>query len=188
MRIAASAVEPNLDTDIDPRFGRCHYFILVNPETMEFETVENYSAAASGGAGISAAQLIADKVVDVVLTGNCGPNAHQVLSAASIQVFTGISGKVRDAIHDYKSSKLKSSSLPNVPDHFGMGRHMGKGKDRDMQRKTATGFDITSTASTVLQPQKSELGINSLGTQLQTISEQLSSIQQRIGELENKRK
>jgi len=86
MRIAITAAGPTLDAEVDPRFGRCPYFIIVDPETMEFEAVDNSSAMAAGGAGISAAQAIAGKGVQAVLTGNCGPNAYGVLSSADIQV------------------------------------------------------------------------------------------------------
>jgi predicted Fe-Mo cluster-binding NifX family protein len=102
MKIAVSATGPSLDAEVDPRFGRCQYFIIVDPETMQFEAVENSSAMASGGAGISAAQMIAGKGVEAVLTGNCGPNAYQVLSPAGIKVISGVSGKVQDAIQGYK--------------------------------------------------------------------------------------
>ncbi|GAI98203.1 unnamed protein product, partial [marine sediment metagenome] len=94
MKIAVSAIAPGLDAEVDPRFGRCQYFIIVDPETMQFEAIENSSAIASGGAGISAAQMIASKRVEAILTGNCGPNAYQVLSPAGIKVITGVSGKV----------------------------------------------------------------------------------------------
>ena len=128
MKIAITANDPALDADIDPRFGRCQYFIIVDPETMQFEALENSGAMAGGGAGISTAQMIAGKGVEAVLTGNCGPNAYQVLEAAGIKVVTGVSGKVRDAIQNYKLGKLKASSQPNVPGHFGMGRGMGRGR------------------------------------------------------------
>ena len=68
MRIAISATGPNLDAEVDPRFGRCQYFIIADPETMEFEVLENSSAMALGGAGISAAQMIAGKGLEAVLT------------------------------------------------------------------------------------------------------------------------
>ena len=127
MRIAVSASGPTLDAEVDPRFGRCRYFIIVDPENMEFETVENSGALAGGGAGIATAQMIADKGIEAVLTGNCGPNAFQVLSAAGIKVVTGVSGKVDGTIQDYKAGSLRPSSQPNVPGHFGMGRGRGKG-------------------------------------------------------------
>ena len=121
MKIAISATGPDLDAEVDPRFGRCRYFVIVDPDTMQFESVENSSAMASGGAGISAAQTIVSKGVEAVLTGNCGPNAYQVLSPAGIKVITGVSGKVRDAVQSYKSGNLKGSTQPNVPGHFGRG-------------------------------------------------------------------
>ena len=133
MKIAITATGPALDAGIDPRFGRCQYFVIVDPETMQLETIENSSAMAGGGAGVSAAQVIAGKRVESVLTGNCGPNAYQILSAAGIKVITGVSGKVRDAIQNYKSGKLKDSSQPNVAEHFGMGGGMGRG--RGMSRR-----------------------------------------------------
>ena len=134
MRIAVSANRPDLDADIDPRFGRCQYLILVDPETMSFETINNTGGMGSGGAGIATAQLIAGKEVEAVLTGNCGPNAYQVLSTAGIKVVTGVSGKIKDAIQSYKSGKLQASSQPNVAGHLGMGRGagMGRGMGRGM--------------------------------------------------------
>jgi len=128
MKIAITATAASLDADIDPRFGRCQYFIMVDPDTMQFETLENSGATAGGGAGISTAQTIASKGIGAVLTGNCGPNAYQVLSAAGIKVVTGVSGKVRDAIQNYKSGEFKANSQPNVAGHFGMGGGMGHGR------------------------------------------------------------
>jgi predicted DNA-binding protein (UPF0251 family)/predicted Fe-Mo cluster-binding NifX family protein len=106
-RIAVSASGQSMDAEVDPRFGRCRRFIIADPETMEFEVVDNSSASESDGAGVSAAQKIVEKGVQVVLTGNCGPNAYKVLSPAGIQVVTGVSGKVRDAIESYRSGKPK---------------------------------------------------------------------------------
>ena len=127
MKIAISAVGQTLDAEIDSRFGRCRYFVIVDLETMKSEALDNSVATGSGGVGVSAAQMIAGKGVEAVITGNCGPNAHQVLSAAGIKVISGFSGNVRDAIENYKSGKLQASSQPNVTAHSGMssGRGMG---------------------------------------------------------------
>ncbi len=130
MKVAISAAGPTLDAGIDPRFGRCQYFIIADPATMQFEVVDNASAMASGGAGISAAQMIAGKGVEAVLTGNCGPNAYQVLSSAGIKVITGVSGNVKDALAEYKRGSYAAAQQANVPDHFGMGTGMGGGFGR----------------------------------------------------------
>jgi predicted Fe-Mo cluster-binding NifX family protein len=118
MKIAVTATGPDLESQVDPRFGRCQYLMIVDPETMQFEALAN-SGTMVQGAGIATGQLVASKGVKAVLTGSCGPNAHQVLSAADIQVITGVSGSVRDAVGKYKSGQLKPSSEPDVPAHHG---------------------------------------------------------------------
>ena len=126
MKIAISAAGMGLDAEVDPRFGRCRYFIIADTDTLAFEAVENTSGMASGGAGIAAAQAVADKGVQAALTGNCGPNAYKTLEAAGIQVITGVTGKVRDAIEGFKAGGFKVASEPNVDAHSGMGRTKGK--------------------------------------------------------------
>jgi len=129
MKICVSSVGTNLDSNIDPRFGRCYFFVIVDSETMQFESVPNEATAASGGAGIQAAQTITNKGVEVLITGNPGPNAHEVLSAAGIRAITGTSGTVREAIERYKRGELKEMNSPTVSGHFGMpgGRGSGHG-------------------------------------------------------------
>jgi predicted Fe-Mo cluster-binding NifX family protein len=121
MKIAVTATGPSLTAATDPRFGRCAYFMVVETDDMTFEAVENANSALGGGAGIQSAQLMAQKGAKAVLTGNCGPNAHQTLSAAGIEVFVGSSGTVSDAIARYKSGQLCAASVPNVESHSGMG-------------------------------------------------------------------
>jgi len=122
MKIAVSATTPDLSSQVDPRFGRCQYFVIVDPDSMEFEGIENSSASAGGGAGIAAAQMVVGKEVAAVLTGNCGPNAFSVLEAAGIKVMTGVSGAVQEAVEGYKAGKYNAISQANVSPHSGMGR------------------------------------------------------------------
>ncbi len=98
-----------MDSSTDPRFGRCQYFIIVNPDTMEYEAISNSSSDASSGAGIKAAQTVANKGIDVLVTGNVGPNAIETLGAANIKIVTGASGTVSDAIKQYKSGGLQQT-------------------------------------------------------------------------------
>jgi predicted Fe-Mo cluster-binding NifX family protein len=129
MKIAVTASAPGIDGAIDPRFGRCPYFLIVDTETMEFEAVENPYISASGGAGIQAAQLVASKGAKTVLTGSCGPNAFQTLTAAGVEVVTGASGPIRAAVESYVSgSGLRAAEGPNAPSHSGMGQGMGPGQ------------------------------------------------------------
>ena len=129
MKIAITSTEHRLESMVDPRFGRSPYLIYIDPESLEFEAVDNPGALAGGGAGIATAQAIAGKGVETVLTGNCGPNAFRVLSAAGIKVVTGVSGKIKDVIQDYNDGKYTASTQPNVPGHFGLGGGgSGRGK------------------------------------------------------------
>jgi len=121
MRIAVTATGPTLSDHVEARFGRCAYFLIVDTDTMEFEAVENPNIALGGGAGIQSAQLMADKDVRTVLTGNCGPNAYQVFGAAGIQVIVGVSGVIRYAVEQFKADAFTSASGPNVASHFGTG-------------------------------------------------------------------
>ncbi len=127
MKIAVSATGTDLNAQVDPRFGRCSYFVVVDPATMEFEAVENTGAMSGGGAGIATGQYLAEKGIDAVLTGNCGPNAFNVLQAAGIKVFTGVSGQIAAAVASYNSGKYQASSQANVAGHAGMGRGRGMG-------------------------------------------------------------
>ena len=121
MKIGITSTGENLDAEMDQRFGRCRYFIIVDTESMEFETLSNENAMASGGAGIQAAQTIANKGVEAVITGNVGPNAFQTLSAAGITVFTGATGTIKEIIEKYKKGELNKTESASVGSHFGMG-------------------------------------------------------------------
>ena len=90
MKICITSEGQTLDSKVDPRFGRCQNFIFFDTDTEKFEAQENANAQFQGGAGIQSGQLVVSKGVKAVLTGNVGPNAHQVLSAAGVSVFTGV--------------------------------------------------------------------------------------------------
>jgi len=121
MKICVTSTGADLDAQVDPRFGRCQYFIFADAESLDFKATQNPYATAGGGAGIQAGQLIAENDVEAVITGNCGPNAYRTLQAAGIQVVIGASGTVRQAIESFKKGSLGAASQPNVPGHFGMG-------------------------------------------------------------------
>jgi predicted Fe-Mo cluster-binding NifX family protein len=120
MKIALTSNGSDLDAQVDPRFGRCPYFLIVETDTLAFEAIQNPNSARGGGAGIQSAQLLAEKDVKAVLTGSCGPNAFQTLQAAEVDVHTGVNGNVRTAIEDYKAGTLSTSAQANVGSHNGM--------------------------------------------------------------------
>ena len=101
MKIAISATGPTLDAAVEARFGRCPYYLIVDPASMAVETVRNPNLSQTGGVGTQSAQIMIDKGVDLILTGNCGPKAQQAFSAAGIQVVANVTGPVRAAIQPY---------------------------------------------------------------------------------------
>lgn len=148
-RICVTSTGTDLNSQMDPRFGRCAYFIIVDPETMEFEAIQNEAATASGGAGVRAAQTIVSKGVCAVVTGSIGPNALPAFKESGVGVFTGRFGTVRDCIDGYKAGELQSISQPGpahrglgvgigavygVPDRGGVGYGRGGGRGRGRRR------------------------------------------------------
>jgi predicted Fe-Mo cluster-binding NifX family protein len=118
MKIAVPAREGTLDSAVDPRFGRCAYFIIVDVETGEFEAVSNPAVSAMGGAGVQAAQLVANKGVEAVIANNIGPNAFGTLSAGNIKVLCGASGTVKDVVEQVKKGELREVAGPTTPGPF----------------------------------------------------------------------
>jgi len=120
MKICITSSGQSLDDAIDPRFGRCQYFIMVDTENMQCEAIQNPAISAGGGAGTQAAQLVANKGAEVVLTGNVGPNAFNTLQAAGVKTIVGVSGiTVRQAVEGFKSGQYQHISGPSVEAHYG---------------------------------------------------------------------
>ena len=129
MKIAVSSSGDNLEAQLDPRFGRCGYFLIVDTDNMDFESFPNENATRGGGAGIQSAQLIASKGAQAVITGRCGPNAVQTLNAAGIKLYTGQNGRIRDAVEKLKQGQMSPVTEANAPIHAGTGgRGMGSGR------------------------------------------------------------
>jgi predicted Fe-Mo cluster-binding NifX family protein len=102
--IAVTAKGKDLDAEVDPRFGRAAYFVFVNLETGDFESFVNPFAGAAHGAGIQAAQFVAEKAPAALLTGQVGPNAGQVLQAAGVRVIAADGCSIREAVAELKKS------------------------------------------------------------------------------------
>jgi predicted Fe-Mo cluster-binding NifX family protein len=117
MSICISATGRDLDASVDQSFGRARYFLFVDSETREVEAVENSPGA--HGAGVQAAQLLAERGVRVLITGNVGPNAYQGLSAAGIEIYTGAKGASREALENYEAGLLSQTDVPTRPGHGG---------------------------------------------------------------------
>jgi len=115
MKIAVTSTGTDLDSQVDPRFGRAAYILIVDSETLDFEALDNKeNANAMQGAGIQTASMVSDKQVEVLLTGFCGPNAFKAMKAANIGVANNAEGTVKNAVKSYLDGKLPLSDDANV--------------------------------------------------------------------------
>jgi predicted Fe-Mo cluster-binding NifX family protein len=208
MKIAISASGPDFGASVDPRFGRCSYFLFIDTETMEFEAVENPNISSAGGAGIQSAQLIANKGAKALLTGSCGPNAFQTLQAAGVEVIVGVMGSIKEAVEQYKTGKFQPIAQPNVPSHYGLGGSgamgpgfgMGRGMSRGMGRSRGRGFGrrmgsqvpfeipISPSFETNNPPLSPPEELELLKRQSAALRQQIDHISKRIEQIEKKNK
>ena len=127
MKVAISSSGKDLNAELDPRFGRCSHFLIIETDNMNVEAFVNENASLGGGTGIQSAQFVVSKGAQSVITGNCGPNAMQTFSAAGVQVHVGQSGMIKDIVESYKNGELTPTAEANTPLHAGMGG-MGMGR------------------------------------------------------------
>jgi len=120
MRLLITAEGKDLDANVDPRFGRAAYFLVVDMEKGEIvEVVDNGAGReAAQGAGVQAAQTAARLQVEALVTGHCGPKAFNAMSAAGVKVFTGASGTVRQALAQYQENQLTEARGADVRGHW----------------------------------------------------------------------
>jgi predicted Fe-Mo cluster-binding NifX family protein len=142
MKICMSSTGKDMSSQIDPRFGRCGYFLMVQTDDMGFEAFENDFRSLGGGAGIQAANFVQSKGAKTIITGNCGPNAMAVFSRSNIPVVTGQAGLIQEVVERFKNGELSASVLPTVDEKDGMPGKTGTGPGaRDPQdRGTGPGM------------------------------------------------
>ncbi len=212
MKVAVSSSGGDLDAQIDPRFGRCAYFIIVETDDMSFEVFDNENIALGGGAGIQSGQFVASKGAKTIITGNAGPNAVRTLSAAGVEVIVGQAGTVRQAIEKYKNGKLKNTTEANVADHYGMGsspaqdasvgapprqgglgtgggmgmgRGGGMGRGRGMGMGRGRGMGAGMPASGPVSSNQPESAPLSKGEALKSLKDQANDLRKQIENIES---
>jgi len=119
MKIAVTSKGDNLDSEVDPRFGRAAYIIIVDTDTLKFEALDNsVNVNSFKGAGIQAGAMVAGKKVDALLTGFCGPNAFKTLNAANVKVGNNVTGTVKEAVQAFKDGKVTFGDEANTDGHW----------------------------------------------------------------------
>ena len=198
MKVAVCATQPSLDATVDPRFGRCAYFLIVDSDTMEFEAMQNQAAMAGMGAGIQAAQTVASAGVEAVIAGHFGPNAFHALSQAGIALYAAPPNMtVRQAIEALQAGQLTSLTGPSVGAHAGMGMGPGMGMGMGMGAgwQMGPGWQAGPPMGPGWQPPApppppaavpaaGPVDLNAIRQQLDAIQQQLDMIRQTLEQME----
>jgi predicted Fe-Mo cluster-binding NifX family protein len=118
MKIAVTSQNSDINAQVDPRFGRAAYILIVDSNTMEFDVLNNEANVnALKGAGIQASVMIKEAGAEVLLTGFCGPNAIKTLNTANIKVVVDVTGKVQDALTLFNEGKINYITEANCEGH-----------------------------------------------------------------------
>lgn len=120
MKIAVSAQGISLNAEVDPRFGRCSYFIIADLDQDKVEVIENEARNFASGAGIKSATLVVEAGVDAVLTGQLGPKATRVLQSGDVKMYCNVTGTIAQAIERFNQGEFSEVTEPTVEAHSGM--------------------------------------------------------------------
>ncbi len=122
MKIAISSTGKTLESDVDSKFGRCPYFLIVEIEDKkikDFKIVENTAKAQAGGAGITAGEIVANQKVDAIITTNLGPRAFDVFEQLGIKIYSG-KGQIKEIVEKFINGNLQEISSASGPPHMGL--------------------------------------------------------------------
>jgi len=122
MKIGISSTGKTLESEIDPRFGRCNYFLIidiVDKKIKDFKAIENTAKSQQGGAGIVAGEIVAKQKVDTIITVNLGPRAFSVFEQFKIKIYQG-EGKIKEVVQKFLDEKLKELTNATGPQHEGL--------------------------------------------------------------------
>ena len=136
MKICISSTGPTLNASLDPRFGRAIYFLIIDNKGKLVKAIKNTGVQAMRGAGISAAQIVTNEKINIVITGNVGPNAFMVLNTSGIKIFIGRPGmKAQDVLKEYQNGNLQEiTEAISCGPGFGRGQGQSRGRGRGQRR------------------------------------------------------
>jgi predicted Fe-Mo cluster-binding NifX family protein len=119
MKIAITALEANLASPVEPRFGRAKQFVLFDTETEEFQVIDNLqNLNAAQGAGIQSAQNIINAGAEVLISGHCGPKAFRVLSTGKVKIYVNASGTIQENLDRLRAGTLEEAANADVEGHW----------------------------------------------------------------------
>ena len=186
MRVVVSSQGENLDAPASPVFGRCPTYVFVDSETMDFEAMPNPASTLGSGAGVLAAKFVVKQGAEVVLTGNLGPNASDVLQAVGVPGYLTMERTIRQMVEAFKMGQLQAARGASVAAHAGMSAAVGArrrlgggtGGSRGMGSGTPAALPLNARSAA----RESEL--SALKDKLADLRQQLAETMERIERLE----
>jgi len=119
MKVAITSQDRDMNSQVDPRFGRAEFFVVVDTESDDVFVHDNsQNVDALHGAGTQAAQTVAELGAEAVVTGNIGPKAHAALQAGGVKIYVGATGTVAEALQKFKADELQCASEPTSEGHW----------------------------------------------------------------------
>jgi predicted Fe-Mo cluster-binding NifX family protein len=185
MKIVVTANGASLDAPPSSVFGRCPWYVFVDPDTMKFEAVENPALGAAGGAGIQAAQFVVEHGANAVVTGNVGPNALDVFRSAGVPIYIGQGETVRDALHAYRNGLLHEVRGATSRAHAGVRRSARHGLG--MGRQVSQGSTPPGASPAPASARSREDELAELKDRAGELRSQLAQVMDRLAELEERR-
>ena len=189
MKICVTSIGRDLNAQVDQRFGRSQYFVFVDSDTMTFEAMPNEAIAAPGGAGIQAAQAVVNKGANMLISGNIGPNAFQVLSTAGVKVATGVNGTVKEAVEMYKNGGLSETGTSTVAAHAGMGvdlQGIGMGGGRGGGRGRGMGRGMQQPMLSQPQAPQATIAPKTKDEELEQLSDMASRLEKDLEDVKKR--
>ena len=109
MMICITTAGTEADAKVDARFGRSPWFTFVDVSTGDFRVEANEFAEGAHGVGTRVSQYVVDHGAEAVITGQVGPNALEVLSAAGVAVYTTDEMTIPEALNALGEGQLPRS-------------------------------------------------------------------------------
>jgi len=119
MKIAISATGKDLENDIDTRFGRCRFFLIVDTKTKEVKAMVNKVRDRPSGVGITAGNIVENEGIDAMITTDIGPKAFEIFDRGGIKMYRA-EGKMKDAVRHFEEGKLPEITEPIAPKYAGV--------------------------------------------------------------------
>lgn len=116
MKLAIALKENEYNSSVDERFGRAPFFIIIDSDTKEFEIIENEAKDEATGAGLKAVKNLLKHEIDIIIAGEIGPKAGELIYDLEIPTFKFKDlEKVDEIVKAFNENTLEKYDLSPKP-------------------------------------------------------------------------